>query len=169
MSTASDASAWWSVISHLPGFVDSAKGTNLHRCKDNLDRHIILKSAGPINNPAPFDMQSHETGLTMLNREVLEKVVAKAKELATHSWEHVILAEALLQLEDRDSSIFFKENFPVDKFPWAKMQGAEGLRRVRQYIRSDGLENLCKDNTDVADPTSLDVVARILANITRNI
>lgn len=98
----------------------------------------------------------------MLSEEVLAKVVAKAKELATHSWEYGTLAEALLELEDRDLSVYREDGFPNDKFPWPKIRDAEGLKYASQYIRKDGSETLCEDSTGVADPASLGVPALLL-------
>jgi hypothetical protein len=98
----------------------------------------------------------------MLSEEVLAKVVAKAKELATHSWEYGTLAEALLELEDRDLSVYCKGSFPRDRFPWPKIRDAEGLKYASQYIRKDGSETLCEDSTGVADPASLGVPALLL-------
>ena len=95
----------------------------------------------------------------MLSEEVLAKVVAKAKELATHSWEYGTLAEALLELEDRDLSVYCKGSFPRDRFPWPKIRDAEGLKYASQYIRKDGSETLCEDSTGVADPAALGVPA----------
>lgn len=97
----------------------------------------------------------------MLTYEVIAKVAARAKELAAHSWEFGTAAEALLELENPELSVFRKHAFPRGKISSVDKR-CQSLTYVAQYIQMDGSKTLCEDDTGVADPASLGVSAILL-------
>ncbi|KAJ4358429.1 uncharacterized protein N0V89_003012 [Didymosphaeria variabile] len=98
----------------------------------------------------------------MLTDEVIAKVATRAKELAAHSWEFGTAAEALLELENPELSVFHKHAFSHGKIASEVDNRCQSLKYVAQHIQIDGSKTLCADDTGVADPASLGVSAILL-------
>jgi hypothetical protein len=81
--------------------------------------------------------------ITMITTELIEKVLAKAQETASHSWEYSTVFEALLEYRDPARSIFH-DPFPEYEIP-VKSEDLEAVRYVRPFIRTDST-TLCEGN-----------------------
>ncbi|KAF2107278.1 hypothetical protein BDV96DRAFT_589451 [Lophiotrema nucula] len=90
----------------------------------------------------------------------ITKVVTKAMELSSHSWEYGTAAESLLEF-DSSLSVFSRDPFPGNKIPLIQVDGCRSLQYAKEHIQVDR-ETLCKDKNGVADPASLGVSAILL-------
>jgi hypothetical protein len=84
----------------------------------------------------------------MIPTELIEKVLAKAQESASHSWEYSTVFEALLEYRDPTRSIFH-DPFPAHETP-VNAEELEALRYVKPLIRTDST-TLCEGN---GEPTT---------------
>jgi hypothetical protein len=80
----------------------------------------------------------------MIPPELIEKVLAKAQERASHSWEYSTVFEALLEYRNRELSIFHTP-FPLGEIPILDLEDVQALRYVKPFIRTDS-ETLCDGN-----------------------
>lgn len=65
----------------------------------------------------------------------VDRVMTRACEQASHSWEYGTAAEALLQLHSPDLSVFGREPFPNDKIPSPNIGETPGLLYAKKFIR----------------------------------
>ena len=65
------------------------------------------------------------------------KVVNHAKRLSSHSWEYGTASEALLELYDKEISVFGKRPFPGGKVPKVKVEKVQSLVYAKQWIEAD--------------------------------
>lgn len=81
---------------------------------------------------------------------------------AKHSWEWGTAAQALLELDNNDLSVFGDNPFPNGKIPWADPAG-RSLAYAKPNIKRDA-QTLCGSPNDNAagDPASLGVSAVLL-------
>jgi hypothetical protein len=73
----------------------------------------------------------------MIPQDVVERVLAKAQESASHSWEHSTVFEALLEYRNPQYSVFHADPFPNGEAPRLKIEHVDALRYVRPFIRTD--------------------------------
>ncbi|KAH7564241.1 hypothetical protein BM1_01288 [Bipolaris maydis] len=99
----------------------------------------------------------------MIPQDVIEKVLSKAQESASHSWEHSTVFEALLEYRNPSYSVFSPDPFPNGETPRLKIEDIDALRYVRPLIRTD-TPALSEDNGSSADPASLCLPALLLAH-----
>ncbi|KAI4648232.1 hypothetical protein J4E93_004644 [Alternaria ventricosa] len=100
----------------------------------------------------------------MISQVVIDKVLSKAQETASHSWEYGTVFEALLEYRDPHYSIFH-DPFPGGKIPELTVEGVEALRYVKPFIQTNSAR-LCEGNGSSSDPTSLCIPALLLYNST---
>ena len=84
----------------------------------------------------------------------VDKVVGKAKEKASHSWEYGATAEALLELYNPELSVFGKDAFPNGQIPTAGEE-VQALAYVKQFIGTDGDAFIDGDGTFYSFPALL--------------
>jgi FMN-dependent NADH-azoreductase len=80
----------------------------------------------------------------MATPQTIERVLHKAIETASHSWEYSTVFEALLEYHNPDATVFH-EPFPNNKIPELDIKLVPALQYVQQYIRTDG-DVLCEGN-----------------------
>lgn len=88
-------------------------------------------------------------------------VISQALHLAAHSWEYGTAAEALLELENPELSIFGANPFPEGKLPAVKAKDVHSLQWVKPFILT-GRERLCEGDGSSTDPASLGPFALLL-------
>lgn len=66
-----------------------------------------------------------------------DKAAARAKELATGSWEIGTVAQALLELYNPELTVFGLEPFPNGEVPLASVDNVQSLQYALQFIRTD--------------------------------
>jgi len=103
---------------------------------------------------------SKQHPLEHLNLPVHE-IKDQARKLATHPKEYGTLAEALLELDSPELSVFGTEPFPADKVPYAPFHQVTSLEYAKRYI-SLSENTLYSDNNSIADPASLGISAILL-------
>ncbi|KAF2875071.1 hypothetical protein BDV95DRAFT_486481 [Massariosphaeria phaeospora] len=86
----------------------------------------------------------------------IAKVATQAKELSSHSWEYGTAAEAILELSNRDLSVYSKTPFPSNGVPTSNVDEVASLQDVKPHIRLDS-NTLIEDKWGVADPAALGV------------
>lgn len=87
-------------------------------------------------------------------------VVARARELASHSWEYGTLSEALLELYNPEYSVFSLNAFPNGQVPSPPVS-IESLAYASQHIRLDNTTLVDGDGAS-GDPASLGVSAILI-------
>ncbi|KAI4957643.1 hypothetical protein J4E86_004782 [Alternaria arbusti] len=80
----------------------------------------------------------------MIPQVVIDKVLSKAQETASHSWEYGTVFEALLEYRDPHYSIFH-DPFPEGKIPELTVEDVEALRYVKPFIQTNSAR-LCEGN-----------------------
>ncbi|PSN63409.1 Six-hairpin glycosidase [Corynespora cassiicola Philippines] len=93
----------------------------------------------------------------MVSPALINKVLAKAIEVATHSWEYGTVAEALLEWENPTLSIF-NDPFPGGAIPTLDVGDVSALSYVKPFIRTDNTTLVDGDGSS-ADPASLGISA----------
>ena len=68
----------------------------------------------------------------------VEKVLAQALRVSTHSWEYGTAAEALLELYNPELSVFGKDPFPGGKIPKADVEKTRSLAYAKKFINVTG-------------------------------
>ncbi|USP76942.1 hypothetical protein yc1106_04216 [Curvularia clavata] len=99
----------------------------------------------------------------MIPQDVLEKVLSKAQETASHSWEYSTVFEALLEYCNPEYSVFHPNSFPNSQVPKLRVEDADALRYVLPHIRTDS-STLSEGNGSSADPFSLLLPATLLSH-----
>jgi len=85
----------------------------------------------------------------MISQVVIDKVLSKAQETASHSWEYGTVFEALLEYRDPRYSIFH-DPFPGGKIPELTVEDVEALRYVKPFIQTNSTR-LCDGNGKPSD------------------
>jgi hypothetical protein len=90
----------------------------------------------------------------------IEKVAARAQDLATHSWEFGTTAQALLELYDSEYSVFGNRSLPV---PTLLKATTRSLAYASKSIKlGTGSDSLADGGGASADPSSLGISAILL-------
>ncbi|KAH8831466.1 family 88 glycosyl hydrolase [Flagelloscypha sp. PMI_526] len=90
----------------------------------------------------------------------IKKVVAKAVEFPSHSWEYGTAVEALLEIYNPELSVFGKKPFPA---PTVAKEDVLGLKYAASVITiGTGKDSLADGDGAVGDPASLGVSAYLL-------
>jgi hypothetical protein len=84
----------------------------------------------------------------MVPQVIIDKVLARAQETASHSWEYGTVFEALLEYRDARNSIFH-DPFPRDEIPRLEIEHVEALRYVRPLIQTNSTK-LCDGNGELS-------------------
>jgi hypothetical protein len=79
----------------------------------------------------PLEKFSSEAGFNV------PKLAAEAIDLATHSWEHETLVEALLELHNAELSILDSDPFPGGHFPLIENSNIAALSYAKPHIRTN--------------------------------
>lgn len=66
----------------------------------------------------------------------VNKIMERACRLASHSWEHGTVAEALLELHNPELSVFGENPFPGGKLPLVEVEKTPGLKYAKRMIRT---------------------------------
>jgi hypothetical protein len=74
----------------------------------------------------------HTTSL--IERQNIDKIAARAEELAAHSWEYGAVSNALIEIYDSSLSPFFGDISTVGKETYSK---ARGLQYAKKFIVTD--------------------------------
>ncbi|KAF1997647.1 hypothetical protein P154DRAFT_496654 [Amniculicola lignicola CBS 123094] len=96
----------------------------------------------------------------MVAPALLSKVLQKALQVATHSWEYGTVAEALLEWNNASLSIW-NTPFPSGSIPLAHESSVPALQYAKSHIALDGNTLINADGSS-ADPASLGVYAVML-------
>jgi hypothetical protein len=80
----------------------------------------------------------------MITPELIEKILAKAQETASHSWEYSTVFEALLEYRNPGLTVFYVP-FSDGDVPVSELEDVEALRYVQPFIRTDST-TLCEGN-----------------------
>ncbi|KAI9740607.1 MAG: hypothetical protein M1834_005188 [Cirrosporium novae-zelandiae] len=91
----------------------------------------------------------------------VNKVAARAKELASHSWEYGTAAEAFLELYNPELSVFGDDPFPMNDIPQPEVTSIPSLVYAKPVIRTDN-QTLIDGDGAVGDPASLGVSAVLI-------
>ncbi|PWW78221.1 hypothetical protein C7212DRAFT_345054 [Tuber magnatum] len=86
----------------------------------------------------------------------VQKVKSKMLTLATHSWEYGTAAQALLELDNPELSVFGTSPFPIPGNP-----SGSALEYAKQHIALTG-DTLINGDGAVGDPASLGIPALLL-------
>ncbi|KAL1795109.1 hypothetical protein ACET3X_006925 [Alternaria dauci] len=97
----------------------------------------------------------------MVSQALVDKVLDKARETASHSWEYGTVFEALLEYKDSQFTVFH-DPFPGGGIPVLRVEDVEALQYVKLFIRTDS-QRLCEGNGSSSDPTSLCIPALLLS------
>lgn len=84
----------------------------------------------------------------------VDSVLDQAVALASHSWEYGITAQALLDWDSPDESVFSSSAFPSGKLPKAKASNTPGLKYAKNIIRTNST-TLADGDGALGDPASL--------------
>jgi hypothetical protein len=74
----------------------------------------------------------------MVAPSLIGTVLTKAIEVATHSWEYGTVAEALLEWENADLSIW-NNPFPRGEIPTLNIGQVRALSYIKPHIRTDNI------------------------------
>lgn len=80
----------------------------------------------------------------MIPQVVIDKVLSKAQESASHSWEYGTVFEALLEYRSPRHSVFH-DPFPRGEIPKLTVDDVEALRYVKPFIQTNSAR-LCEGN-----------------------
>jgi hypothetical protein len=93
---------------------------------------------------------------TMIPPELIEKVLTRARDTASHSWEYSTVFEALLEYRNPELTIFGPDPFPNGRVPELSLYHVEALRYVLPFIRTDEVTTtLCDGNGKPLDLRSI--------------
>jgi hypothetical protein len=98
-------------------------------CSHILERGFSLGTITSITMPRS---SLHTTSL--IERQDIDKIAARAEELATHSWEYGAVSNALIEIYDPSLSPFFGDISTVRKETYSK---ARGLQYAKKFIVTD--------------------------------
>ena len=98
----------------------------------------------------------------MNSQVVIDKVLSKAQETASHSWEYGTVFEALLEYRDPHHDIFHNP-FPGGEIPELTVEDVEALRYVKPFIKTNSTR-LCDGN---GEPPNIGREERVLTTATR--
>lgn len=76
--------------------------------------------------------------LTMVSTELINAVLQQAIRVATHSWEYGTVAEALLEWNDPQLSIW-NNPFPGGEVPTLEVDDVSALSYIIPHIRTDNI------------------------------
>jgi hypothetical protein len=97
----------------------------------------------------------------MITPELIEKVLARARDTASHSWEYSTVFEALLEYRNPELTIFGPDPFPNGRVPELSFYHVEALRYVLPFIRTDEVTTtLCDGNGKPFDLRSIQAVSQ---------
>jgi hypothetical protein len=71
---------------------------------------------------------------SLIERQNIDKIAARAEELAAHSWEYGTVSNALIEIYDSSLSPFFGDISTVGKETYSK---ARGLQYAKKFIVTD--------------------------------
>ncbi|KAJ4287373.1 hypothetical protein N0V90_012772 [Kalmusia sp. IMI 367209] len=93
----------------------------------------------------------------MVSAELIGAVLQKAIQVATHSWEYGTVAEALLEWNDPDLSIWHNP-FPDGKVPTLNVEDVSALTYIEPHIRTNSTTLVDGDG----DPAALGIPALLI-------
>ncbi|KAF2187612.1 Six-hairpin glycosidase [Zopfia rhizophila CBS 207.26] len=96
----------------------------------------------------------------MVAASVINTVLAKAIEVATHSWEYGTVAEALLEWNNASLSIW-NNPFPGNNIPTLNYKDVSALTYVKPFIRTDNITLVDGDGA-AGDPAALGIPALLI-------
>ncbi|KAF2647644.1 Six-hairpin glycosidase [Lophiostoma macrostomum CBS 122681] len=96
----------------------------------------------------------------MVSPQVISTVLAKAIEVATHSWEYGTVTEALLEWNNSSLSIW-NNPFPSGQIPTLDVDDVQALEYVKSHIDT-GSDTLANGDGAAGDPASLGIPALII-------
>jgi hypothetical protein len=85
----------------------------------------------------------------MIPQILVDKVLARARENAAHSWEYGTVFEALLEYRNPQVGVFYNP-FPGGKIPELGSEDIEALQYVKPFIQTDS-KRLCEGNGKPCD------------------
>ena len=74
----------------------------------------------------------------MVSTELINAVLQQALRVATHSWEYGTVAEALLEWDNPDLSIW-NNPFPDGQVPTLNVDDISALSYIKPHIRTDNI------------------------------
>lgn len=86
--------------------------------------------------------------LNMVSTELINAVLQQAIRVATHSWEYGTVAEALLEWNDPQLSIW-NNPFPGGEVPTLKVDDVSALSYIIPHIRTDNITLVDGDGKDI--------------------
>ncbi|KAF2132670.1 Six-hairpin glycosidase [Dothidotthia symphoricarpi CBS 119687] len=101
----------------------------------------------------------------MISPPLIEKVLRRAQETASHSWEYSTVYEALLEYHTPSLSIF-SSPFPNQEVPVLDGEQVQALEYIKPFIRTN-TTTLCDGNGSSADPASLGIPALLVGKTSK--
>lgn len=101
----------------------------------------------------------------MVSPTTIAKVLQKAIEVSTHSWEYGTVAEALLEHYNASLSVFH-DPFPNNRIPKLAVADVPSLSYVKPFIRTDNVTLVDGDGA-AGDPAALGVSAILIGQTSR--
>jgi hypothetical protein len=98
----------------------------------------------------------------MVSAELIGAVLQQAIRVATHSWEYGTVAEALLEWNDPQLSIW-NNPFPHGKVPTLNVDEVSALTYIKPHIRTDNTTLVDGDGERALQP------ARLITQLTNHI
>ena len=96
----------------------------------------------------------------------VRKVLSLNLATATRSWELGACAEALLELDNPELTVFAADPFPGGKLPQiVEDSRIEALKYIKPAIWTNGSELLCEGEGSSSDPASLGIFALLLSGL----
>ena len=80
----------------------------------------------------------------MIPEILIDKVLDKAQETASHSWEYGTVFEAILEYRSSQFTVFH-DPFPGGEIPVLRVEDVEALQYVKPFIRTNS-QRLCEGN-----------------------
>ncbi|KAF2682877.1 hypothetical protein K458DRAFT_306384 [Lentithecium fluviatile CBS 122367] len=96
----------------------------------------------------------------MVSASTIALVLAKAQDVAHHSWEYGTVAEALLEWNNPDLSIWSDNPFPNGAVPTLNINDVYALSYVKPFIKTSG--NTLIEDGQAGDPASLGISALMI-------
>ncbi|KAI0198286.1 hypothetical protein F4808DRAFT_436491 [Astrocystis sublimbata] len=96
-----------------------------------------------------------------MSLEIISKIIAQGRVLATHSWEFGTFSESLLEWYNPDLSVFGASPFPDGKIPVVQVDQVESLSYALPLIRTNSTTLVDGDGA-AGDPASLAVPAILI-------
>ncbi|KAF2467425.1 Six-hairpin glycosidase [Lindgomyces ingoldianus] len=96
----------------------------------------------------------------MVSPTLINTVLAKAIEVATHSWEYGTVSEAILEWRNASLSIW-DHPFPNNNIPTLNLDKVPALTYVKPFIRTDNVTLVDGDGA-AGDPASLGIPALLI-------